>query len=469
MTKTRSTSDSSSTDQTTRPDRAGQQPLSTANSAERLAERRLDGPHRIGTEDEATDAPAGEAPAVDRVNEVDEPTQVKETSPPEPAARQSDAAIDTPADSGPAAESIRLHAEQLAEHLRNKQRELDRREAETNARIAQLENELRASRLWLREKVQQHNEQQQQLEVLRRQLKEESQRAEESANAAEVEELKRVTVELQQQLSLAQQRIRELEPEAAKARTHAGQAEARIQAAHDEAEQRIAANDARMHDIERLFDKHLDDLEAARVQFETDREAAEQELDQQRESLEQRRQRLDADTARRKDSLDQRQNTLEQREAAVEELQIEVSRVHRETLEMRLVTQQLWSQVVRQAPPAELSRAMAQLRGQLAQVYKVETDALADKHQQLAELAERLENRQQDLSGEREELLAWHTRRQQEIEEQAARLVAREQELHGQEEAMRQQQDDWKTERRQLQAELRRVLAQRHNSHLAAA
>ena len=42
-------------------------------------------------------------------------------------------------------------AAELADHLQSRQTDLDRREAQLNARIAEVENDLRAARLWLRE------------------------------------------------------------------------------------------------------------------------------------------------------------------------------------------------------------------------------------------------------------------------------------------------------------------------------
>src|SRR6478735_2862170 len=49
-------------------------------------------------------------------------------------------------------EQLQLQVAQLAGHLRERLREVDRREATLNARVAQLESELRASRLWLSER-----------------------------------------------------------------------------------------------------------------------------------------------------------------------------------------------------------------------------------------------------------------------------------------------------------------------------
>src|SRR5205814_2206614 len=49
-------------------------------------------------------------------------------------------------------EQLQLQVAQLAGHLRERLREVDRREATLNARVAQLESDLRSARLWLRER-----------------------------------------------------------------------------------------------------------------------------------------------------------------------------------------------------------------------------------------------------------------------------------------------------------------------------
>ena len=49
-------------------------------------------------------------------------------------------------------EQLQLEAAQLADHLRERLREIDRREAMVHARVAQLESDLRTSRIWLAER-----------------------------------------------------------------------------------------------------------------------------------------------------------------------------------------------------------------------------------------------------------------------------------------------------------------------------
>ena len=66
-------------------------------------------------------------------------------------------------------EQLQLQVSQLAGHLRERLREVDRRESAINARVSQLEADLRTSRLWLRER---ENEFQQREQELRQQIDE---------------------------------------------------------------------------------------------------------------------------------------------------------------------------------------------------------------------------------------------------------------------------------------------------------
>src|SRR5215471_7404887 len=60
-------------------------------------------------------------------------------------------------------EQLQLEVSQLAGHLRERLRDLDRRESRLNARVAQLEGELRSSRLWFREREKEFQDRENQL------------------------------------------------------------------------------------------------------------------------------------------------------------------------------------------------------------------------------------------------------------------------------------------------------------------
>jgi DNA repair exonuclease SbcCD ATPase subunit len=352
-----------------------------------------------------------------------------------------------------AAERLRAQAEQLGSHLRAKQEELDRREAQTNARISLLENELRASRLWLSERVQHFNDLQQSLEA-----REQAAEFRAAANGEELETLRRRARELEGALEQSQTQLRQLTESRDQAQQECDHAQREIDA------QRNLAREARQ-----MLEQHAAELEAERERLVEERERLTCEAAEQLQLLADQRRIGDVESARRKAALDQRQQHLELRESALEQLQRELSEVQREILEMRLAVEETWAQLAQNASPAELTRSIARIRSRLAEHYQLQTDAMVQKKSELARLAERLESRQQDLSREREELLAWYTRREQETEQRAAHLVAREQELDLQDRAVAEEREQWARERRKLQAELRRLALRDEASELAAA
>jgi septal ring factor EnvC (AmiA/AmiB activator) len=62
------------------------------------------------------------------------------------------------------ADQLEAQAGQLASYLQERQRDVDGREAQLNARVAQLENELRTARLWVRERDHEFSEREQVLQ-----------------------------------------------------------------------------------------------------------------------------------------------------------------------------------------------------------------------------------------------------------------------------------------------------------------
>jgi hypothetical protein len=143
--------------------------------------------------------------------------------------------------------------------------------------------------------------------------------------------------------------------------------------------------------------------------------------------------------------------------------------MHRESLELRLATEELWARLSAKAPPAQLTQMLGQLRSRLAEQYRVDSVAAARRRDEIKALSAKLADHSKQLSGQRQELQQWAKRRQEEIEEQAARLVAREQELDQQERQHAQLQQTWEDERRSYQGEIRRLLAQLRKRELAAA
>src|SRR5688500_15800765 len=104
-------------------------------------------------------------------------------------------------------EQVELQAAQLGDHLRDRLREVDRREAQVNARAAQLEADLRANRIWLREREHEFQEREAQL---RRQV-EDLQAARRNSAGGECGDMQAVSEQLterQHQLQLRENELR---------------------------------------------------------------------------------------------------------------------------------------------------------------------------------------------------------------------------------------------------------------------
>jgi hypothetical protein len=164
-------------------------------------------------------------------------------------------------------QQLRLQAQQLARHLGDQQTDLDRREAELLARLADLEQRERNNRLWLKDRHEDLSQRERelgaretQLQVRARQLEQShSLRAEldiQQATSFEAREevLGRREAELQRQDEQAQARLREIEA-AAKELDDASRAHMELTT---DLERRMSAFDARRDVIVEMISRFLE-------------------------------------------------------------------------------------------------------------------------------------------------------------------------------------------------------------------
>ena len=138
----------------------------------------------------------------------------------------------------------------------------------------------------------------------------------------------------------------------------------------------------------------------------------------------------------------------------------DLERVHRESLEMRLATEEIWAQLAGRMAPADLTQSLARIRSRLAEQYRLTGVELNTQREELQDLAARVTEQHKKLAQQRGELQIWLDSRQADIEEQATRLVAQEQHLRQQQSEVAAQADYWAHERRKLQDEIRRLLGE---------
>ena len=314
----------------------------------------------------------------------------------------------------PAAEQIRCQADQLAAHLRDRQKELDQREAALNSRIAKFESEARAARLW------------------------HSQREADIASRNE---------ELGKELQRTEQEV-----ETRLARLAATESAQRRQPSASRPEQELDEAAARLAEVQ-AETQRLDEQLASRQRAFAEEVAA----TRQRMAAEHRE--AMADVERKRHVVQRRADYVDRCRAALKQVRSELGRMQRETLEIRLTTEELWTQLAGAAPPAALTRSLGRIRTKLAEQYHQANVELAEQRKELEEIREQLIRRHEQLVEQKRQLDCSVADRHEECQKQASRLVAREQQLHREESQLRKQCHRWQSECLKNQEELRRLRA----------
>jgi chromosome segregation ATPase len=433
----------------------------TANAG-KLASLRLDPPHDA----DATRA-AGDTPSLDQSSELLELEQ------------PTDALVAAVLGDNVAAEreQLQLQVSQLAAHLRDRLRELDRREAAVNARASQLEADLRASRIWLQERELAFQERERELQDRIAELEELSvpqvvslpeQKYDQQAYEDELRQR-------EQQLQVHEDDVRERRFEVdrqAAALSHAQQLwqqqrerEERLLAADREQMTRelnaaAAEREEQLRTAEALLREHLEKLAEDERVISTERAAWERERKDKLQAIDELRIATEAECADLRVRLDARQEWLERQKAGLEQVRNEALRLHRQSLEMRLLAEQLWAQISGSLSPAEVTHAIAQLRLKLAEQYKIEEQQLAERRDELLHVSERITERYSQLEQLRSGLREWANTRQEEIERQAAALVERELGLDAQQDEFRRAERQWQADRRGYEQQIRDLTTQ---------
>ena len=447
--------------------------------------------NQITGESPADEQPELVAPRRTRIDEGHTLRQPCEAAPevsnPMAAGRELLEVIEGPADEMAAAalgenleirrEQLQLQVSQLAGHLRERLREVDRREAQLHAREAHVESEARASRLWLNEREQEYRQRETEL---RRRIEELEERlTPRPADAGEAHEdteaRERDLADREQLLAHRENELRERRHESdrqAAALRHAQQLweQQREQEERDLADQRadlarefqtlVAEREAQLRAAEQLVLDQSQQLDADRSAVLAERRAWDEQQARQRQALDEARRAADAEIAERRQRLEDRQEWLERQKATLEQVRGEIVALHRQSLEMRLLAEQLWSQIAGRLPSVEVTHSIAQLRMKLADQYKLEEANLASRREELLELGERITQRHRELTQLRSGLREWAAARQSDIAGQAAALVRREAELDQQQERLRQAEQDWSAARRGYEQQIRDLTTQ---------
>jgi hypothetical protein len=136
-----------------------------------------------------------------------------------------------------------------------------------------------------------------------------------------------------------------------------------------------------------------------------------------------------AELDEKRQTLERRARRVDQCQAAFKKLRDEVERKHRETLEIRLCTEELWAQLSGVAPPAALTRSLGRIRAKLAEHYLQANSELGERKRELEAIHSQLAEEHKNLVEHKRRFEQWLAGRQEELDQQATRLIARERQL----------------------------------------
>lgn len=227
-----------------------------------------------------------------------------------------------------------------------------------------------------------------------------------------------------------------------------------------EAAQALEARDRQIKQAEADLDEARAELDRLGERLLADRRKVQEQARTERQRMAAEHHRVLAELDEKRQSLARRSEHVDQCRAALEQLREELGQMHRETLEIRLATEELWVQLSGSSPPAALTRSLGQIRAKLAKGYQQVGEELTERKQELEALRSQVAEEHGRLVRAKEDWERWAARRQEEIDQQAQRLLAREQVLDRQETVFNDLARKWQAEQLGYQQEIRRLKAQ---------
>jgi len=420
-------------------------------------------------------------------------------------------------------DSLDVHAQQLARQLQEQQQRLDRREAHLNAMHADLDSRHRIARLWLSERETFLAEKATALEAKEHEVAQcgsqiatakatseklaqtEREKLDQRANElrrreAAAEETERRFLQRENRLKAAQAELEErrrrhedqqrwdqqrymarraaflelvrlqnagierrrlaLESEAARpAQGHHSASEICHLSARE-----ISARQQQLEEAETTLRIERQELSEIRQKQTAKHEALIARAEELREKLDARRRQAAARIARETELLNRRQKEVAGQKRALEETRQEVVRIHRETLELRLAVEEIWTQLSTAVAPAVMTESLGKTRRKLADHYRLAREEIATRQKELEAAREGLSRDHQELIAQKHDLEDWLARRHSEHDEREAALAARQRALETRENEQTEQWSEGYDRHLSLEQEVRRKRAEKSRS-----
>lgn len=316
--------------------------------------------------------------------------------------------------------SLQRQANQLAEHLRQRRRELDHRESKLNAQLALLENDNRRARLWLAGREAELEEARDELRRRQEELEDRAKRLAEEASRPAPEHLER------------QRKL-------------------------DAREAELQAREARLQGWEMDLRASTEEVQSLRGELDAEVRARGETLEEERAAFEEKCSAVMDDLADARRRAEEKTRRADQVRAALESVRAELQALQRDALQERLASEELRIAVAETAPPATIVEAIAAIRARLDDRYAGAKSELLQQQAALNETRAELTGRLDLILAEKHRFEVWVNHQRHELDEQAGRLAARERELDKRRDAMARKAREWRVERFEYRETIRQL------------
>lgn len=156
--------------------------------------------------------------------------------------------------------------------------------------------------------------------------------------------------------------------------------------------------------------------------------------------------------------LAERTVELDRRKAVLQRMQEEIQKQHAEVLEARLATEQLWREIVDKTPADQANELLHALQDRINEQYAAQRKAVEARRNELVELKETIKSQQQEIREQSEKLHEWIVSRHGDLTSFSAEVDARAAFLDRREHRMREEFSKWEVQRDSYQQQLRGLL-----------
>jgi hypothetical protein len=188
------------------------------------------------------------------------------------------------------------------------------------------------------------------------------------------------------------------------------------------------------------------------------RAAHEEDCRNERRRLLLERETMQQELSRERSDLTRRQAALEDAQAALQKTQTELSDQQRAILEERLAVEQVMQALGRQGANQN-GEALASARQKLAEHYRWMKESLQTQKSELLEIARQLDAREHLIAEDREGLQQWAQGQQEELDAQLVGLEAQRQQIQRREAELGERELRWALQKKGLEARLAIALA----------